>query len=416
MTADAGATAAPPPVAPPHDAAMRHPEVPGRAPSAPGRSSSGRPVRVAHFIDGFGVGGTELNLVRTLERLDRERVTLLLVALAADGPLRARVEQLGVPVHTFPIPNMYGPTTMRQAARVIRLLREWGADVVHAHDCYSNIFATACARGARVPRLITSRRWWAALPRRAYDVGNRVAYRLSDHVLANSESVGALVCAETRLPAHRIAVVPNFLDDEAFTLLAPAARADWRAALGIPADAPVVGVVAQLRPEKDLGTLVEAIHLLAAAHPAARLVLVGAGGCQGELEEAARARGMMDRVLFTGYLPNVPSPHQLFDVSVLCSLHEGSPNTLIEAMAVGRPVVATAVGGIVDLVQHGRNGLLVPPTDAPALAAAIGSLLGDPDARARLGAQGREDVRRRHGAAGVLARLEALYTEHRAVA
>ena len=164
-----------------------------------------------------------------------------------------------------------------------------------------------------------------------------------------------------------------------------------------------------LRPEKDLVSLVRAMALLAPRHPALHLLLVGRGPCDEALAAAARELGIADRVHFAGYQPAVPNPHQYLDISVLCSLHEGFPNAIIEAMAAARPVVATNVGGIPDAVAHGETGLLVEPSDPAALAAAIGRLVEDPGLRARLGEAGRERARADYRADAVLDALTALY-------
>lgn len=372
--------------------------------------SAGR-LRVVHCLDGLQPGGTELNAVRTLESLDRERFDLSLVVLDPNGPLRSRVEAAGVPVLAFPIPNMYGWETVQQARRLTLWLRQSRVDVVHSHDCYTNIFATACARMARVPLVITSRRWWDALPRKSYAVGNRWAYRLSDRVLANSDAVGRLVRQETGLAGERVTVVPNFLDDDAFTPIPATERAEQLAALGVPEEAVVAGVVAKLRPEKDLESLLRAVAELGSLEPALHIVVVGDGPCMTSLRELATSLAVTDRVHFAGYRPNRPNLHLLFDISVLCSLHEGSPNSIIEAMAAARPVVATAVGGIPDAVEDGVTGMLVPPRSPSRLAAAIARLHGDVALRARMGQSGLAVARGRYHRRQVLPMLESLYLD-----
>lgn len=371
---------------------------------------SGRRLHIVHCLDGLHPGGTELNAVRTLESLDRGRFDLSLVVLDPSGPLRERVEAAGIAIRAFPIPNMYGMATARQARRLTRWLKQSRADVVHSHDCYTNIFATACARLARVPFVMTSRRWWDALPRKSYAVGNRWAYRLSDQVLANSDAVARLVRQETGLPEHRVTVVPNFLDDDAFEPVPDPVRAEQLAELGVPEGGCVVGVVARLRPEKDIESLIRAVAGLGSLTPAVHLVLVGDGPCLQMLRDLAASLGIADRVHFAGYRPNRPNLHLLFDISVLCSLHEGFPNSVIEAMAAARPVVATAVGGIPDAVEDGVTGFLVPARSPDQLGAAIARLHGDTALRARLGGAGRLVARERYHRERVLPLLESLYT------
>ena len=367
-----------------------------------------RRVRVVHCIDGLGVGGTELNMVRTLEHLDRGRVEASVVALNAEGPLRARLDATGLPVHAFPIANLYGPRTMRQLVRLAGHFRAVGADVVHCHDIYTNAFGTIAARLAGVRLVIASRRWWNALPSRGLAVANRVGYRAAHRVLANSEAVGRLVEGEG-VPASRVFVLPNFLEDAAFEPAPHGWRDRLLAELGVPAGAAVVGLVARLSREKRIGDLLHAATRLARGDGAPHVVVVGDGGERPALEALAVELGIADRVHFAGHRANRPNLHALFDVSVLCSAREGFPNAVVEAMAAGRPVVATAVGGVPDAVVDGETGRLVPSGDPTALADALQALLVDVDLRDRMGRAARERARARYHERMVMPRLMALY-------
>ena len=379
--------------------------------AARGRGTRGAPrrrVRVVHCIDGLGVGGTELNLVRTLEHLDRERIDASVVALNAEGPLRARLDATGLAVQAFPIASLYGPRTLRQLVRLAAHLRRTGADVVHCHDIYTNAFGTAAARLAGVPLVIASRRWWAVLPSRAHALANRLGYAVAHRVLANSEAVGKLVEAQG-VPAGKVFVLPNFLEEAAFAPMPTADRAQALAELNVPGGAPVVGLVARLSAEKRVELLVRAFARIGDRHPAAHLVIVGDGAERPALESLARELGVASRTHFAGHRPNRPNPHALFDLSVLCSDHEGFPNSVVEAMAAGRPVVATAVGGVPDAIEHERTGTLVPPGDVAALAAGVAALLADRERRERYGAAGRERALARYHERMVIPRLMQLY-------
>jgi L-malate glycosyltransferase len=214
---------------------------------------------------------------------------------------------------------------------------------------------------------------------------------------------------EDGIRPERIAVVPNFVDDAAFAPLSAAERAARLRALHVPADALVVGLVANLSPVKDHGTFLRALALLAPRWPELHAVLVGDGECRPALESLTRTLGLEGRVQFAGRQPNEPNLHSLFDVSVLCSVSEGFPNSIVEAMAAARPVVATDVGGVRDAVHDGETGLLVPPSNPGRLAAAIEDLLLDTGRRCALGAAGRDRARARYHADTVVASLEAVY-------
>ncbi len=364
-------------------------------------------VHVAFSIDTMQVGGTELNALATAERLDRNRFRISVITLRGEGPLGERYAAIGIPVVRFPIRNLYGPRTLRQAAALRRFFREEGVAIVHAHDMYSNVFSVLVARAARVPVVIASKRWWSApWP---YGALNRLGFRLADRVLANSEAVGRSLVDRDGLNADHVAVVHNFIGDELFTPPSQTQLGSWRRELDLADGDRVVGIVASLLPVKDHETLIGAVALVRQVHPRIRLVVVGDGPERARVEARVRELGLEPQVRFAGLRPRVPSMHGLFEISVLCSRAEGFPNSILEAMASGRPVVATDVGGVHDAVEHNLTGLLVPPGDVDALAAAITGLLDEPARAREMGGQGAAVARSRFSAPAVIDSLERLY-------
>ena len=366
-------------------------------------------IHVVFCLDNFGVGGTELNAVRLAEQLDRSRFRLSVAALQASGPLRARYAEAGVPVHVFPLRSLYGASAVHQGLRFARFLAQERADIVHSHDIYNNLFATVWARIAGVPGVIASRRWWHTLNRPAHRIACAVGYRLADRVLANCDAVGESLVQDERIPADRVVVVSNFVDESAFEPVSRSKREELLAAFGVPRDAVVVGVVARLNPIKDHASLIRAIGTLAPRWPQLHLVVVGRGATRDELGRLVAELGLTERVHFVGLQPQKPNPHALFDLSVLPSRSEGFPNVVLEAMAAATAVVATAVGGTRDAVIGGETGLLVPPGDPQALAIAIESLLGDPARRTSMGMVAQQRARRFYQASSVVPVLEGLY-------
>jgi len=373
--------------------------------------SPGDPIRVIYCIDNMQVGGTELNALRTAERLDPRRFSISVVCLRDKGPLLARYKDAGIPVHTFPMSSLFGLGAMQQAVRLIRLFRREGADVVHSHDAYTSVYGTLCARLAGVPGVIASRRSWYSPHLQGKILrANRVAYRFAHRVVANSPSVSRLVETETGLPASRIITIPNFLDPEAFEPMPPADRRRMLDEIGVPEGAFVVGVVARLSPVKDHATLLRAIASLREQIPGLRCVLVGDGPERPAIEALAESLGIRDIVHLAGERTQPPNLHGLFDVSVLCSTSEAFPNSVLEAMAAARPVVATDVGGTPDAVRQGTTGLLVPPSDPSRLADAILRLYNEPAQRSKLGTAGCVAARAGYSADAVIRQVEALYT------
>jgi len=300
---------------------------------------------------------------------------------------------------------------MRQGIRLARFLARAHIDIFHAHDIYSNIFGVPWARLARVPGVVASRRWWKSSPSTgwAHAIANRWAYRAAHRVLANSPSVAALLTRRDGVPPGKIICIPNSLAEDAFVPLPAAERAAWRARLGMPAEGLVIGIVARFDRDKDHATLLGAFARVAAAMPRAHLVCVGDGPDRAAVTGLARGLQLNGRVRFPGTLTPPFNVHHLFDVSVLCSVTEASPNSVLEAMAAARPVIATRVGGVPDVVHDGETGVLVPAGDPDALAAALRAVHDAPERAQALGRAAQAYVHAEHHERRIIERLSAWY-------
>lgn len=366
-------------------------------------------LRVVHVLGSLDVGGTELNAVRVMERLDRSVYDLHIVLLSADGPLLSRIEALGAPVKRLRVRGLWRPSTLLRLRDLLSYLRELDPDVVHAHDIYSNILTVPVARAAGVPRVIASRRWWTSTNRLILRPLNALAYRLAHVVLANASSVRALVLAHHRLSPHRVVTVPNFIEDSSFTRPSSDVLDEMRERFGLRRGGPVIGCIANLRAVKGHEVLIDAFAEVVRSIPGVQLVLVGEGSRREAIQRQASDRGVADRVHMVGHQPSRPSPCWIFDVAVLSSHGEGFPNALLEAMACGRPVVATRVGGVPDVVRDGETGRLVARGRADEMSAALIDLLQSPGRVSQLGAAGRRVAEREFSEAIVMGALDELY-------
>lgn len=353
-------------------------------------------------------GGTEMNALRTAKRLDPTRFSVVVVTLARRGPVLQEYQEAGIRVVQFPISSLYDRSALTEGMRLFRFLRSERVDVLHCHDLYANAFAVPWGRIARVPVVIASRRWTHPATSRPMEFVNRLAYRLAHRVLGNSGAVARMLRDIDGVAANRILEVPNFVEGHAFQSPTLASQAAFRTELGIPAGALVVGCVARLVDVKDHRTMLRAMALLAPTWPNLRLVLVGDGPLRSQLEALASELGIAGQVHFAGHRANDLNINRMFDISALCSLSEGFPNVLVEAMAAERPVVATAVGGNVDAVRGG-TGILVPPAEPAYLASALDRLLRDPVLRRRMGVEGGRVARAEYHVSTVVPRLEAMY-------
>ena len=373
------------------------------------KSGRFRKIQVVFVIDNMRVGGTELNAVRTAERLDRERFALRVICLGESGPLAERYRAAGITVEYLSLRGLYGLSMLRSGRQFVRSLRRERVDIVHAHDIYSNVFASVWARRARVPVVIASQRWHLS-PNPKLRLINRLAYARADAVLANSAQIAKAVTQEAGVPATKVRTITNFADDSAFGSPSIDERKNRRRGWNVPDDAIVIGCVARFDPVKDHISLLKAFALLRERRADLFLVLVGDGETRPTLEALVAELGVEGAVHFAGELPGGQNHHRGFDISALASLSEGFPNSLVEAMAAGNPVVATSVGGNVDAVIDGSTGFLVPPGDPALLAEALNRLSGDPALRASFGREGQCRAQQEYAAAHVLRSLEEMYS------
>lgn len=366
-------------------------------------------IRLGYLIDSLQTGGTELNAVRLAESLDRKRFTLFVAHLHPSGPLLPRFQALGVPLAHIPLGRLYAPTAVTGGLMFMRWLLLHRIQLLHTHDIYSNVFGVPWAKAAGLRPVIASRRWWRSEHRRALLRLNTIVSRWAGHVLCNSSTIATEVVAATGLPPSSVRYIPNFVEAAAFDEATPAEVMAFREGLGISSSELVLGVVARLAAVKEHTVLLRALAILDRRGAPVQLIVAGEGPLRETLGREASTLGIAHRVHFLGELPNRPNPHRLFDVSVLPSRSEGFPNSLLEAMAAGRPVIATRVGGIPDLVVHGETGLLVPPQEPEQMAIAIEQLSANPTVVASMGRAGRRRASTTFDHHRVVAELESWY-------
>ncbi|HKQ80561.1 MAG TPA: glycosyltransferase [Blastocatellia bacterium] len=371
--------------------------------------------RVLHLITSFEVGGTERQAVELLKRIDRRRFDLHLAAVRLEGPLYDEVAALFPRVPLFPLTSFYNANAVKQLIRLRNWMISEGADILHAHDFYAGLFGAAAARLTRV-RVIACQRHLRLSDRPAHEWGMRLIRRLAHRVLVNSEAIRDHILTSGHTAPEKIVVIRNGLSDAAErAALDDDGRVKQRAALlrelNLDEAAKLIGLVARLQPVKGHSYFIEAASLIAAVEPDAHFLLVGDGALRPEIEEQAARLGVRDRVRLLGARNDAATIAAGFDVAVLASLSEGLPNAVMEAMAAGAPVVATAVGGTTELVIDGVTGFLAPPADAEALARRILDALRDPDRSALMAEQGRRRVLSQFGMRRMIESVERLYDE-----
>ncbi len=360
--------------------------------AAPASAVSGtRALRVAHIAPAFGIGGLERMLVDFARRADTRRFEQNFVAIGADGPIGAELAALGRPVTALAKDDGFRPALV---LRLARLLRERKIDVVHTHNAAGLFYGAPAARLAGVRRIIHTRHGVEPISGRAMQA-LRVVSLLVNHIVCVSADNAALARREG-FPSAKLVTLLNGVDLDRFACRGPA---PGRRAL----------LVARLSPEKDIATLLRAAALLRESGRPIALDIVGSGPCLGDLTALRDELGLTEMVTFPGASDDVRDALEQAGLFVLPSVTEGISLTLLEAMASGLPVVATAVGGNVEVVADQETGLLVPPSRPEAMADAIDAVLADPERAKRMGLAGRCRVELRFDLARTIADYEALY-------
>lgn len=369
---------------------------------------SGRPARVLHVLSGCTVGGCEQHVLALLSRLDRRRYEPWLAYFEAEPdeatPMAPLFRAAGI--RTVDL-HARRRTDLAAFARLARLIRCGGFDLVHAHSFRTELGAALATRAMpgrpRLVRTVHNTDDFYTRPR--YRGLARAASRSMDRIVAISDAVETFLRQDAGLSSSPIERIYYGLDVTPY-------RPDVPPPSGRGPDArPTLGVLARLAPQKGHRVLFDALPSIVAEVPDVLARIVGHEELStvADLRAYAAGRGIADRVRFEGFGADVPALLADLDVFVLPSLWEGFGLVLLEAMAAGRPVVASAVGAIPEIVRDGETGLLVPPGDSAALARAVVRVLRDPDLAARLGRAGRAGVETRFGLAGMVANTDALY-------
>ncbi len=340
--------------------------------------------RVCLVIGQLGLGGTEKQVVLLADGLRRNGLDVTVVVLAGPGPRDAELRTAGVPVVHLTQSGIRGRFAVPRSAmvllRLVRVLRRHRPDVVHAFLFHSYVLTAPAARLARVPVVIAGRRSLDDFirGRRVMLAAERVATALTDLLIANADAVARCVRAGEKVCAEKVAVVYNGLPPSAYSSAPP---------VSVDTSLPLLVCVANLLRYKGHRHLLDAAALLRDRGLPCTLALVGEGPERVAIRERAAALGIDVRLL--GSRTDVAGLLAAADVVVLPSFTEGLSNAVMEAMAAGRPIVATAVGGTPELLADGR-GLLVAPADPTGLATAIAALLRDPARAALMGARARQ--------------------------
>ncbi len=366
---------------------------------------------VVQLVGNFSRGGSETQAVQLAGLLKKSgRFDVQMAVLDAEGVMREEAVRSGFSeIPEYPLGSFYGRSMWVQTRRFAAQLREWNAQVLQAHDFYSNVFGMIAGAWARVPVRIAARREIAGLRTPKQQMVERQVYKLAHRIVANSGAVRDGLVREGVKP-QAIEIIYNGLD---LSRVTPQrlGREETLSMLGLPSGKRWVTIVANLRHAvKDHPTFLRAAQRVHQNYPDAAFAIAGEGELLPEMRDLASSLGLGKAAHFMGRCHNVADLLAISDVCVLSSQWEGFSNSVLEYMAASRPVVATQCGGTPEAVIEGETGYLVPVQDHAAMADRIISLLVDPDKARRLGERGRQVVEQNFSCAAQLRNTEALYT------
>ncbi len=367
-------------------------------------------IRILYFVNTTVRAGVEEHVLSLVERLDRNEFD---ISLACPEELISSMEDelRRTGARLLPV-RISGWRQVDRVRRLLGFMKKERIDIVHSHMFISTFFAAPIARMAGVPVVVDTSHgreaWRRSRLGRSFVVDRFIA-RFVDRVIAVSEDTARYLVNEKGISADKVTVIHNGRDLSRFD---PVRSANGlRKSLGIAKEDITITVVGRLEPQKGHRYFFEALPPLMERHPNVKALIVGDGSLEGELKEQCSRLGISDRVVFTGFLNDVPEVLSLSDVVVLPSLYEGLPLTAIEASAMARPVIATAVDGTPEVIMDGRTGILVRPKDPEGLRDAMFRLVTDEATRRSYGDMGRRTVTERFSLDRQVKRTAMLYRE-----
>jgi glycosyltransferase involved in cell wall biosynthesis len=378
-------------------------------------SRSSRAIRVARVITRMNIGGPAHHVTILSTRLAPEFETRLFVGVSAgsEGSLVESARLAGAELVL--IPRLRRQPALLDDLRVLwrlhRAFREWRPDLVATHTAKAGLLGRLAAVTARVPVRVHTfhghvlHGYFGAFGSTFVRITERLLAALTTQLIAISPEIAGDL-SEAGIGPGKTAMIPLGLDLEA---LARPGRRRLRDDLGIGEKAPLVGLVGRLVPIKAPSLFLEAAQAVLETVPDAVFVLVGDGELRAPLERQTNEQGLTDSVRFTGWRSDLAEVYGAMDLMVCCSLNEGTPVSVIEASAAGRPVVGTRVGGMPSVIQDGVTGLLVPPGDATVLAEAMTRILTNPDLARDMGRAGSAFSRERFGSERMVTQVRDLY-------
>ena len=365
---------------------------------------NGAKVKILHLTTDSRIGGAEKNIIALVTHLDKAKYENKVVALMPGGELISKLRGCGIKAECLGMKNKFD---LGAIFKLYRLIKDSKIDILHTYLFHANILGRVLGRLARVPVIISSIR---VMERRRHHLWiDWLTNRMVDVETCVCEAVRKFTIEKGKIEPRKLVTIPNAIDVQQYELNMDVEQK--KRELGLGSSHSILGVVGRLHKQKGHIYLLKAMRQIIKEYPGAVLLVMGDGPLRMRLRQVCSKLLIHMYVKFLGLRHDIKEITALIDVFILPSLWEGMPNVLLEAMALGRPIVATRVGGVDEMIEDGTSGVLVPPADKKALAEAVIHLLGRPDKGRGLGQMARKQVARRFPIEGMVKRTEKLYEE-----
>jgi sugar transferase (PEP-CTERM/EpsH1 system associated) len=363
-------------------------------------------TRLMIITHNLAIGGLQQIVVNLAQNICKDKFSISILCLRDLGEYVSEIDRLGIKVHFVWKGKR---TNYFLFFRIANLLRKEKIHIIHTHNSQSLVDGTLGALLSGVRNIIHTEHGRIFPDKRRYILMERILSRFVFKVVGVSDQTSQNMNKYVRIPFSKITTIVNGIDGSKYR--PDIEKKAKKEELGLDPQAPVIGTIGRLVKEKGIEYLIMALKTIVADYPGIRLMIVGQGILQQSLRELVNQNGLKDNVFFTGSRLDTPQLYKVFDLFVLPSISEGLPMVLLEALASGCPIIATEVGGIPSLIQHGVNGSLVPPKDPDSLSKEILKLLGDAEKRSEYIENGLKIFNQSYDVRIMTKKYESLYNQ-----
>ena len=343
----------------------------------------------------YSLHGTEKYLLNFVKRLDKERFVPVIVSLDHRDSVAEEFYLLNVPIISLPIKKLYSPLSVVKYIKLYRFIKKYKIDIIETIHRTSDLVGPVIGRFAGVKKIISNRRDMGFMRTCRDDSAYRIVDRFVDRIKCNSYAAAKYFSRLEHLPIEKFDVMYNGVGIDT-NYVSDSEKSGLRIKYGIKEEELVVGIVGGIKKVKGHIEFLEMAKIISEEHDNVKFIIVGGRSkLNGDeyydgIRQLCMDKGLGEKVIFTGFIKDTPGITSLFDIAVLSSYTEGCSNALLEYMAMGKPVIATVVGGNSELVVDGETGYLVPPKDAQMLAEKVNLLLNSDINRQTMGIKGRK--------------------------